>query len=424
MVAINANGRGFLMLTKRHKYLPFLMWVLPLLFFTYQFILRIWPGLMMNQIMEQLSIDASHFGLLTAFYYYGYAGMQFPVAILLDRYHVRYVICAFASICGLASLVFSYTDNWYLACISRFLIGAGSAVGFLGVSKVVSNWFPKEQYAKMIGFSFTIGLMGAIYGGKPVSLLIENYSWQIIAFVLSCVSIALGLATALFLRSANNNNIKTEQEFKLVNFRKLLSSPIIWLLAIANLLMVGSLEGFGDVWGVQYLMKAHNLNKDIAAELVSFIFVGMLFGGPFLAYLSTKLGHYKVIVLCGFTMAGIFLLLLSGISYNWYYFAGLFFIIGIMCCYQVIVFAAGSELVSAQLLGITIAFLNCINMLGGSFFHTIIGYLMDLFQNQTTIEESINHYSIESYSNALMIIPICSILGACIVGIVGYKLRK
>ena len=45
------------MLTLRHKYLPFFMWLFPLLFFAYQFILRLWPGLMMNQIMDQFSPD-------------------------------------------------------------------------------------------------------------------------------------------------------------------------------------------------------------------------------------------------------------------------------------------------------------------------------------------------------------------------------
>lgn len=57
------------MLTPKSKYMPFVMWLFPLSFFAYQFILRLWPGLMMQQIMGQFSIDASHFGLLAAFYY-------------------------------------------------------------------------------------------------------------------------------------------------------------------------------------------------------------------------------------------------------------------------------------------------------------------------------------------------------------------
>jgi len=166
------------MLTSKYKYLPFLMWLFPLFFFSYQFILRLWPGLMMDQIMDQFAIDATSFGVLAACYYYGYAGMQIPIAVLLDWFGARYMVFLFAVICGLATILFTYSDNFYFALLSRFLIGAGSAVGFLGVSKVVSEWFSKEHYARMIGFSFTFGLMGAIYGGKPVSLLIETYNWE------------------------------------------------------------------------------------------------------------------------------------------------------------------------------------------------------------------------------------------------------
>ena len=162
------------MLTQKHKYLPFFMWLFPLSFFTYQFIWRLWPSLMMREIMQQFAIDASGFGFLTGLYYYGYSPMQIPVAMLLDRFGARYIVFGFAVLCGIAAFTFTYTDNWTLACLSRFLVGAGAAVGFLGTSKVISEWFPKDQYARMIGFSFTVGLMGALYGGKPVSLLVET----------------------------------------------------------------------------------------------------------------------------------------------------------------------------------------------------------------------------------------------------------
>ena len=128
------------MYTSKSNYLPYAMWLFPLLFFAYQFILRLWPGLMMQQMMEQYSISSSQFGVIAAFYYYGYSSMQIPVAMLLDRFGAKYIVFAFALLCGVATLLFTYSSNWYLACFSRFLVGAGSAVGFLGVSKVVSEW--------------------------------------------------------------------------------------------------------------------------------------------------------------------------------------------------------------------------------------------------------------------------------------------
>ena len=413
------------MLAQKYKYLPFFMWLLPLLFFAYQFILRLWPGLMMNQIMEQFSIDASQFGLLAAFYYYGYAGMQIPVAILLDRFGTRHIVFIFAVLCGLAALLFSYTTNFYLAIFSRFLIGVGSAVGFLGVSKVLYEWFPKDQYAKMIGFSFTFGLMGAIYGGKPVSVLIETYSWHNVAIALAMISIMIGVATYFTLRTPKKiKATQQEEQFKLTNFTTILSSPIIWWLAFSNLLMVGSLEGFADVWGVGYLMKAYNLSKCDAASLTSFIFIGMIFGGPLLAFFSKKIGNYSVIALCGVGMALAFVILLLNQTYNHLMLSCLFFSIGIMCCYQVIVFAAGTSLVLPKQLGVTIAFLNCINMLGGSFFHTSIGKIMDIFWTGSMTNDGLKVYDLEVYRYALSIIPVCAIVGAIIIYLISTRLKK
>ena len=414
------------MLTKKSNYLPYLMWLFPLLFFSYQFILRLWPGLMMHQIMEQFSIDASHFGLIAAFYYYGYSSMQIPVAILLDRFGAKYIVFVFAVLCGIATVLFTYSSNWYFACLSRFLIGAGSAVGFLGVSKVISEWFPTSQYTRMIGFSFTVGLMGAIYGGKPLSLLIETYHWKQVALSLSIVSVVIGCAAYLVLRSPPNKGLDklNEDSFKMSHFKTLLSSPAIWLLAIANLLMVGALEGFTDVWGVPYLMAAYSISKNNAAQLVSFVFFGMLCGGPFLAMCSKKLGNYPVIALCGFGMMIAFALLLLNTHYHWWYLACLFFGIGVMCCYQVIVFSAGASLVQTQYLGVTIAFLNSINMLGGSFFHTMIGKLMDIFSTGAIYEEGIKQYSLNAFQSSLILIPACAGCGAIIICLLGLKPNK
>src|SRR5690606_33018313 len=135
--------------------------------------------------------------------------------------------------------IFSYTDHWALALLSRLLIGVGSAVGFLGTSKVISQWFPKSHYARMIGYTFTIGLLGAIYGGKPTSLLVENFGWQKVTLILALVSVSIGLLAYLFLH--NQPTLSQTQEsnrMKLGDFKKLLVSPVLWWLALANLLMV------------------------------------------------------------------------------------------------------------------------------------------------------------------------------------------
>jgi predicted MFS family arabinose efflux permease len=399
------------------------MWLFPLLFFAYQFILRLWPGLQMQSIMQQFAIDASGFGLLAACYYYGYAGMQIPLAILLERFGAKKVIFAFAILCGLAMMLFTTTHHFYLALLSRFLIGAGSAVGFLGVSKVVSEWFDKEHYATMIGLSFSFGLLGAVYGGKPLSVFLSHYDEQTVALTLSLIAIAIAFFVLFVLKSASKTIKEKSTPLKKADFAALLSSKNIWILAIANLLLVGALEGFADVWGVPFLMTAYSFSKSDAAFLSSFIFIGMLFGGPVLALLSRWLGNYRVLALCGVGLALAFVLLLSLWVSSWWMLSSLFFVIGLLCCYQVLIFATGSALVSAELLGLSIAFLNCVNMLGGSFFHTLIGSMMDTFWSGTLDAQGMRLYSLASFQHALSLIPVCACIGTLLIYLLGRKAK-
>lgn len=394
------------------NYRLWLMWAVAVFFFAYQFVMRVTPGLVMPELMQKFQIDAASFGLFASAYYVGYAGMQIPVALFLDRYGPKKVISLCALLCSLGTLALVYTNHWGFALLSRFIIGAGSAAGFLGASKIISLWFPEKIYTKMVGITFTFGLVGALYGGKPISAFISAFGWEA---VLTWVGIlGFGVALILFLLIQDSetkhkaSNISTWQNLKII-----LTNKRLCLIALANLLMVGALEGFADVWGVPYLVAVRGISKSDAALFTSTIFFGMLFGGPLLAYLAEKLrSEVKVTSLCGYLMASLFIVML--ITNNYLPSAILYvllFAIGILCCYQVLIFSIGVRMVPSHLSGLTVAFLNCMNMLGGSFFHNMIGQCMDLFWTGA-FEHQIRVYDTEVYIYALYVIPIAAIVGS------------
>jgi len=121
-----------------------------------------------------------------------------------------------------------------------------------------------------------------------------------------------------------------------------------------------------------------------------------------------------VIAGCGFGVVLVFVYLFLVPVYHASILASLFFILGIFSCYQVIVFSVGASLVPPSRLGVTIAFLNCMNMLGGSFFHTIIGHTMSCYE-QVATTPSTSLYGIDAYHHALALIPLGALLGALMV---------
>lgn len=405
------------------KIMPWMIWLLALLFFAYQFILRLSPGLMINDIMNKFDVDASNYGYFASMYYYGYALMQIPIAILLDRYGPRIIISTCAFICAIATLTFIYADQWIIVLLGRFLIGAASAVGFLGVSKIISIWFPSTEYGKMVGLSFTFGLLGAVFGGQPISVLLDMFGWQDVLFYVALVSALIGVLILIFVH--NPKNFIAEDNGDVVYKLKTVCTDYrVLIIALASLMLVGPLEGFADVWGVTYLMKAYSVTKPEAASLTSFIFIGMIFGGPILTYIAQKYKvYFQLACLCGVLMFLLFMLLVLAREYiSFYNLMLMMFVIGVCCCYQVLVLTIGSFILPATLTGVTVAFLNCINMLGGSFFHMFIGRTLDfLWTNETS--NGIRVYDLQSYSIAISIVPLFCLVGGLLFLLVRNKAR-
>lgn len=404
----------------KSSYLPWLMWGLAATFFAYQFIMRLFPGLVIDQVTQKFQIDATSFGIFSSAYYYGYASLQIPIAFLLDKYGSRVVISICALICAVSTYIFAYSEFWELILVSRFFIGAASAAGFLGTSKVISLWFDRSSYGRIVGFSFSYGLLGALYSGGPLNYFIDKLGWQQTAFLVFSIGVGLALLMSIFLRSPHGKRetkiTDSENTSSLtVGIKSVLKNRRLLILGLANLLMVGTLEGFADIWGVTYLMKAYSIPKTEAAFATSLIFAGMIVGSPLLAVLSEKLkAYYEMTALCGILLGVIFTtLFIFHESFSYTTLCFLLFLAGIFCCYQVLVFAIGNQLVSIGLVGVTIAFLNCINMLGGSFFHTVIGSLLDCFWDGA-MDGTIRAYCHATYTKALWIIPLSAFFGGCL----------
>lgn len=392
-----------------------LMWLMAVAFFAFQFVLRLYPGLVMPEIMGKFQVDATSFGVLSAAYYLGYAGMQIPVGILLDRYNPRLVISGAALTCAIGTLSFVYADHWNLTLFGRFLVGVGSAAGFLGTAKTIRIAFPEKKFTTLMGLTFTLGLSGALYGGKPVSLLIQQFGWIPVLKILALISFVIAACIFIFFPRTTTQTQAAVQpsNSELMGSLKLIlgNNKIIWL-GVAGALLVGPLESFADVWGVSYLVNVYGIAKPEASLITSCIYLGMLLGGPLLSYIAEKTqAHYLINSICGLFMAAIFILVMTtNIASSQPLLMGLMTTVGVLCCYQAVVFAIACRLAPPHLSGLATSVTNCINMFGGCVLHFAMGWVMDQ-RWQGELENGIKVYDSTSYTLAIAVIPATLVLG-------------
>lgn len=151
------------------------------LFYCYQFALRVSPNVMHNELMHDFAINATAFGTMIAFYSWSYAGVQIPLGIALDRLGPGILLTWASLICALSCFIFSISTSAYVASFALFLMGLGSAGGFLGSIKLGTVWFPPSHLARVIALimlqDHPLWVQGEIEiqdeGSQIVSLLVE-----------------------------------------------------------------------------------------------------------------------------------------------------------------------------------------------------------------------------------------------------------
>lgn len=346
-----------------------IIWIIVSIFYAYQYILRIMPNIMLDDIMQQFDIQAGTFGQFSGVYYIGYTLMHLPIGIMLDRFGPKKVMTGsiLLTVVGLMPLIF--TTFWVYPIIGRFVIGMGSSAAILGVFKIVRMTFSEEKFPRMLSFSVMIGLTGALYGGAPVSYMRDAFGFIPVVESFAFGGVLLAILTYWIVPDIKNPPKKSV----IGDIKEVFSNYKVILSCVFAGFMVGPLEGFADVWGTTYLKQAHGFEPSVAASLPSMIFIGMCFGSPVLNFIAEKIGNYLVAIIgAGFLMTLIFASLLfwqfqpEMLSIN-------FVIVGVCSAYQILAIYKATTYVSENVVGLTSTVANMIIMMFGYVFHSIIG---------------------------------------------------
>jgi MFS family permease len=350
-----------------------MIWIIASIFYAYQYILRVMPNIMLDDIMLQFDIGAGTFGQFSGVYYIGYALMQIPIGIMLDRFGPRKVMtaCILLTVVGMLPLIFS--NHWIYPIMGRFLIGIGSGAAILGVFKIIRMTFSEALFPRMLSFSVMIGLIGAIYGGGPLSYMRDVLGYQAVVQIFACAGVALAILTYWLIPEMK----ELPKETVFSEIREVFGNIKVVLCCIFAGLMLGPLEGFADVWGSSFLRQVNGFEASVAAGLPSMIFIGMCFGSPLLNFLAEKLGNYlATIIISGIVMTVVFVSMLMWPLTPQMLSIG-FIIAGICCAYQILAIYKASTYVREEVAGLATAVANMFIMAFGYFFHSIIGWTIN-----------------------------------------------
>ena len=260
--------------------------------FGYAFIHRVAPGVMVDELMQEFAIGGALIGVLSALYFYPYVLLQVPLGALLDRFGPRIILGSALLVATGGSIVFGFANSIILAYIGRFLVGIGSAAGFLSALTLAGRWFPPNQFALLSGLTMFAAMMSAVLGQAPLAAVVNEVGWRQSTWALGILGAILAILIFAFVRnSPPGAEVRKAESWSSMwkGLGRATRNANVWKIAFVASAMSGPMLTLGGLWGTPYLMSAYGLSKEYAAFLVSLMFFGWAFGAPFAGWLSDRL---------------------------------------------------------------------------------------------------------------------------------------
>lgn len=394
------------------SFMPWMVWGLGCLFYFYECLLQVSPSVMSGELMRDFSVTSQTLGILSGVYFYSYAAMQLPGGVLLDYFGPHRLLTLATIVCAVSTIAFGMTDNFFMACVARLMIGFGSAFAAVGTMKLAANWFPAQRFALLTGLMVTIGMMGAIGGEAPLALLIDNFGWRQSMIIMGSIGLCLSALIVLIGRDTPKNQVPVvhhhpiEEEPLLPSLLTLMKNRQLWLVASYGGLMYMATPVFCGLWGVPFLMNKMVIAKSTAANYISLVFIGWAIASPLWGLFSNRIGLRKppMYIGCIGALTCSTLFIFAPITSS-FIMEILLFTFGIFSAGFLPAFSVAKELCNDKYVATGLSFMNMMNMVGIALAQPLIGYILDLMW-QGEITGKVRLYPLEAYHTALAILPL------------------
>lgn len=392
------------------------VWALGALLYLIGFYQRVAPAVISDSLMAEFAISGAALGNLSAFYFYAYVFMQVPTGVLADRWGARKLLTTGAGLAACGTVLFALSDSLAWASAGRLLIGGSVAVAFVSMLKLATHWFAPQQFALASGMALFVGIIGGVFGGVPLHLLVTAFGWR--AVMLASAAITAALAIAIWLRVRNDpddlgyRSYRPQQDGKhahvsiLRGLLQVLAYRNVWVLLISPIGVAGAVLTFGGLWGVPYLRQVYGLEPGVAAAITSAALVAWALGGPTLGALSERIGRRKPLHIGGCAVTLVCWGLLGFVHLSLPALIAVLLVGGFAAGNLIIGFAFNKESVPPHLAGTASGVCNMGPLIGGMLLQPAFGWVLD-HNWQGALVEGVRIYPREAYQYGFLLIAAC-----------------
>lgn len=377
-------------------------WGCGVAFYTYGIFMRVAPGVMVGDLMRDLTLTAAGLGHMAAIYFWIYGAMQLPVGVMADRFGARRLLTAAALMTALGGVVFATATTVPQAYAGRFLVGMGTAASWVGALKLIADWHAARRFAGLTGATLMIGNLGGVMAQAPLALAVEAHGWRATVFAGAALGIALA---ALFLIALRDKPAEHAHGGGLLaGLRRVAAQPRFWIMAFALSCISAPVNNFITLWGVPYLMATQDLARPAAANLATLVLLGWAAGAPLFGWLGDRTGARRALLQASCAAGACLIAAVLWLPVSDWTLAVMLFGYGVASGGVVVGFTVLREIAPPGASGVAIGLGNMFSIGTVAPFQIAVGELLDRFWGGG-LTDGARVYDAAAWNGAMMIYP-------------------
>ena len=394
------------------SWFPWFICFVASLFFFYEFIQGNMFASIADNIMQDFNIHADKMTYLSSIYYLSNVVFLFCAGIILDRFSAKKTIIIAMLLCVISTFVLASSNSFYVALTCRFITGIGSAFCFLGPIRITSRWFPAKKMALVTGVIVTIAMTGGMLAQYPLTKLVLFMGWRNSLQAIGWLGLFILFVMHLILKDAPRSITKTTNKFGILEtIKTVYLNPQTIRAAMYGSLMNMGIAVFGAVMGSLYLMQRLGVSKEQASAINSMLFLGTIIGGPFMGWISDRVGLRIKPMQYGLAASLITILCILYVDVSVSTMTFLFFCLGFFTSAQVISYALVAESSPAVITASAVSIVSILTQSGYIIYQNIFCYLL-VKHGEMQIINNVPTYSLSDFQSATKILPIGLIIAA------------
>jgi MFS family permease len=267
------------------------VWAVALLAYAVAVFHRSSLGVAAVEAQERFSAGASAVSLFLVLQLAVYAGLQVPVGVALDRLGSRRMILAGALTMAAGQLVLALATDVPTAVAARVLVGAGDAMTFISVLRLVSRWFPGRTVPLITQLTGIFGQLGSVVAAYPLVAVLHGTSWRATFLGAAATGLLVGILVLVALRDAPPGTVAAPAT-GLAQLRRSLAAtwrePGTRIGLYTHLVTQFSGTVFALLWGYPFLVVGQDRSPATAAGLLTLLVVVGMCVGPLLGRLCAR----------------------------------------------------------------------------------------------------------------------------------------